>query len=385
MSEYQYYEFMAIDRPLDPNAMADLRQISSRARITPTSLTNVYNYGDFRDDPDRLMDRYFDAHLYVANWGSRRLMLRLPAAAFPLALAKPYAIAETMTARATADHVILTLQTNPEEWGGSYEEGEGWLAPLLSLRSELLAGDLRCLYLGWLAAIDEYVVEDEDVEPPVPPGLQQLSAPLTTLAEFLRLDPDLLGVAAAGSVGEPPVGPTTADLAAWIATLPTGEKDRMVMRVMQGEGSALAGELHRRFREGQRRTAASERPDAPRRTAGELRAASERAAEERKRKEAERAARARERRARELAAAREQHLDTLVGREDELWRQVDQAIAARLPKEYDRAIEMLKDLRDLATRAGQAEGVTARIRALREQHQRKRTLLKRFDRANLPQ
>jgi hypothetical protein len=36
MSEYQYYEFQAIDRPLDPAAQQALRSISSRARFTAT-------------------------------------------------------------------------------------------------------------------------------------------------------------------------------------------------------------------------------------------------------------------------------------------------------------------------------------------------------------
>jgi len=42
MSEYQYYEFLAIDRPLDRAAQDALRSISSRARITATSFTNHY-------------------------------------------------------------------------------------------------------------------------------------------------------------------------------------------------------------------------------------------------------------------------------------------------------------------------------------------------------
>ena len=36
MSEYQYYEFVAVDRPLGPGQMAQLRALSTRARITPT-------------------------------------------------------------------------------------------------------------------------------------------------------------------------------------------------------------------------------------------------------------------------------------------------------------------------------------------------------------
>ena len=45
MSEYQYYEFLAIDSPLDAKQMAALRALSTRAEITSTSFTNVYNWG----------------------------------------------------------------------------------------------------------------------------------------------------------------------------------------------------------------------------------------------------------------------------------------------------------------------------------------------------
>ena len=37
MSEYQYYEFQAIDRPLTQEQMAELRGYSTRAQITATS------------------------------------------------------------------------------------------------------------------------------------------------------------------------------------------------------------------------------------------------------------------------------------------------------------------------------------------------------------
>lgn len=78
MSEYQYYEFQAIDRPLGEADRAELQALSSRARVTSTSFTNHYNYGDFRGDPRNLVERWFDLHLYLANWGTRRLMIRLP-------------------------------------------------------------------------------------------------------------------------------------------------------------------------------------------------------------------------------------------------------------------------------------------------------------------
>jgi hypothetical protein len=78
MSEYQYYEFQAIDRPRSEADRQALRDLSTRARITATSFTNSYEWGDFKGDPAQLMERWFDLHLYLANWGSRRLMIRLP-------------------------------------------------------------------------------------------------------------------------------------------------------------------------------------------------------------------------------------------------------------------------------------------------------------------
>ena len=36
MSEYQYYEFLAVDRPLTAAEQAEVRQLSTRARITAT-------------------------------------------------------------------------------------------------------------------------------------------------------------------------------------------------------------------------------------------------------------------------------------------------------------------------------------------------------------
>ena len=50
MSEYQFYEFLAVDRPLTRDDQEALRSLSSRATITATSFTNEYNFGDFRGD-----------------------------------------------------------------------------------------------------------------------------------------------------------------------------------------------------------------------------------------------------------------------------------------------------------------------------------------------
>ena len=66
MSEYQYYEFLALDRRLTDKEMKEIRTVSSRAEITPTSFANEYNYGDFKGDEYEFLKRYFDAYSTVA-------------------------------------------------------------------------------------------------------------------------------------------------------------------------------------------------------------------------------------------------------------------------------------------------------------------------------
>src|SRR5262249_27983888 len=85
MSEYQYYEFAAIDRPLTTVHRQQLRAISSRAHITATSFVNTYNFGDLKADPLKLLERYFVLFIYVANWGMRWFAMRVPTrAAMPI-------------------------------------------------------------------------------------------------------------------------------------------------------------------------------------------------------------------------------------------------------------------------------------------------------------
>lgn len=51
--------------------------MSARVQITAIGFTNEYQWGNFGADPVTLMERNYDAHPYVANWGTRRLMIRL--------------------------------------------------------------------------------------------------------------------------------------------------------------------------------------------------------------------------------------------------------------------------------------------------------------------
>lgn len=150
MSEYQYYEFAAIDRPLTRAEMAELRAVSSRAVITSRSFTNHYQWGDLKADPADWMHRYFDAFVYTAAWCSCHLSLRLPKAVFHKAELKIFARGPALSIDASATHWVLdwTLAESEDYDRFSEDDGSGWMRSLIPLRDELMRGDLRPLYLG---------------------------------------------------------------------------------------------------------------------------------------------------------------------------------------------------------------------------------------------
>ncbi|MEI6777665.1 MAG: hypothetical protein WCK70_12270 [Chloroflexales bacterium] len=56
MSEYQYYEFQTIDRPLTAEQQAEMRRLSSRVELSASCATFNYAYGSFRSDPLKVLE-----------------------------------------------------------------------------------------------------------------------------------------------------------------------------------------------------------------------------------------------------------------------------------------------------------------------------------------
>jgi hypothetical protein len=380
MSEYQYYEFRAVDRPLTSREIASLRAISSRAIITPTSFVNTYNYGDFGGDPDALMEKYFDEFVYVANWGTHQFMLRAPSNVLGRRDCAPYCKGDSLRVWSAQDHVVLSFHLEGLE--SDYdEEGEGWMDSLAPLRADLLRGDLRALYLGWLLAVGREEIEDDEPEPRVPPGLRDLSEPLQSLADFLYIDPDLLESAATASADLKIESPPPDLLEQWVAGLPKHEKNALLVQVAMGSNPHLGADLIRRFQ--------LTLPKAPantaqaRRTAGELRSAAEALAEEKMRREEEGERREREVEEERKAAERTKRLRELAAREESAWAEVDRLIATKRPNDYDRAVLLLLDLRDVAAGTGRGDLFKRRFRGIAERHAAKPSFLRKLRDAGL--
>ena len=379
MSEYQYYDFKTIDHALTKTEMAALRAISTRAVITTTSFTNHYEWGDLKADPLKLLEKYFDAFVYVANWGTREFHLRLPQELVDFKQLKSILPGNAARARSAGQFVIVTFESEVES-DDDWDDGTGWMGSLLSLRSDLLRGDIRCLYLGWLMCAQDEEFSGEVLEPPVPAGLRERTAPLDSLIEFLGIDEDLVEVAASASAPLK-AGPSRKELAAWIRGLPANEKDDLLIDFLSESGERWRVELLQRF---QRENAVATSLGAiERRTVKDLVTAARVRADERARQlSAKRAADAARKKAKD-EADRAEYLEGLAKREKAVWKQVEAYIQQRQPKDYERAVILLTDLHDLAVRQEDETGFQLTMEELRKTHAAKGAFLRRLAKANL--
>ena len=100
--------------------------------------------------------------------------------------------------------------------------------------------------LGWLLTLRTSELNSDTIEPPVPSGLGDLSAPLRGLADFLRIDSDLIDAAVECSDEQSAPALSRANLARWVAKLPSQEKDTVIAALLKGEDLHIGDELRQR-------------------------------------------------------------------------------------------------------------------------------------------
>jgi len=380
MSEYQYYEFQTADRRLSEKETQELRAYSTRARITPTTFVNEYSFGNFKGNADVWMEKYFDGFLYLASWGTQILQLALPTKLLSATTARLYCATDVASVREKSGRIILSF-ISEDEAGGDWVEGEGLLSSLMPLRTDLARGDVRCLYLGWLLGVQNRALDDDEAEPAVPPNLAELSGALSHFIDFLRIDPELIAVAAQASPQARTPSANRQEMAAWVASLPTKEKDGLLVRLMDGGDLHIGAELLSRFN--RQHAARDSVAEPPRRTVAELLAAAESRREASRREKARLTEKERAHRERMAAVAREKHLDSVATRVEEHWAEIESLIATKQPKKYDLAVQHLVDLRDVAVRCGSESDFARRLVLLRASHATKPSFTDRLNRNGL--
>jgi hypothetical protein len=366
MSEYQYYEFQSVDKRLTEEEKSEIRKISSRVNPTANTAIFTYSYSDLRAEPMDLMKKYFDAMLYIANWGTKRLMFRFPKQLIDTDLIQEYCVRYVIEAKVTSKYVIVDITTNNEE-GFGWIEPEDELSPLIQLRQDLLHGDYRFLYLAWLKAIEE---ENEKLinklEPPVPPNLKSLSPALKSFVDFFEINQDLIKVAAEESVDQDTAN--RLDIASLVVRLSEEERNSFLVRVANGEPN-IDMELIKRLEQ----FVSVDNPLAgKRRKVADLLKKAEDAAIERR---AEEKRRAEEQRIKELKA--------LAKREPEVWADVMSLINQKTPNAYDVAIEHLKRLNELSKYLNKKEEFDLRTAKLAEEFRKRPSLIGKMKKGGL--
>lgn len=368
MSEYQYYEWQAVDRRLTEDEQEAVQGLSSHIEVSPSSAVVTYSWGDFKHDPEEVLVRYFDAHLYLANWGSHRLMFRFPKELVDHKVVVPYCGGNVAVFRTTGKYHVLDIRWDEEE-GGNWVEGEGLLSSFEPLRENILRGDYRALYLAWLKGIESEECGDKQrrqLEPPVPAGLKDLSPALERFVEWFEIDTCLIEAAAEASpeLAQIPI----VDFRPLIGRLSRQECDDFLERLARNE-PAVGLELTKRL------SAFVERrpiPSVDRRTIGQLLDTAGMLRDRNKRQAQE--------------EARKKHaaeMEYLAEHEQEIWQNIETLIGMKQPKHYDLAVAQMAKLKTLHEGRKSQSVFYEKLSALLERHRNKPSLKNRMQRANL--
>jgi hypothetical protein len=363
MSEYQYYEFAAIDGPISDEGLRYARGCSSRADVSRVRWRNTYNFGDFGGSVDTLL-KYYDAHFYIANWGTVRLGLAFPKGAIAREAIQPYLrmgkrYENTLTVKEIGNRCIIWWERN-EEGGGGWTEGEDVIDQLIGV----------ALFLGWLADFHpDEPLDPKDgavVVPPIPTGLDHLSPALAALIEHFPVDCDALAVAAGLSQASTP---DRIPMATVLEGLSVAEMRSLLARVAEGGGAGVTAELNRLT------YPRVENPVGRTMNCTDFAARAMETRQGREKKEAETAAAKKQ----HEAELRKQHLASIMKRADTLWSALDPLMDQKIASAYDQVDTQLRELRDAYAQAGDNDAFQRKLSGFRLRYSNRPAMLRRIE------
>ncbi len=366
MSEHQIVAFRAIDGPVGTGDLEYMRKQSSRARITPWSFDNEYHFGDFGGNSLEMLRRGYDVHLHYADFGIRKLLIRYPFGLPNAAEAELYFNAGALEFVEDKKGPGGTLSIQPSHEPGDLDglwEFDELLDRLLPLRAELLAGDLRPLYLAHLAiACDNEHDPELTTERPVPAGLGQLSDAQRALAELYGLSGSLVAAAAQES---PPLA-TQDDpqdsYPEWLRGQSQTIKDAWLAQLMSQSHATVRNQILAEFKKSRREPVwPTVRRD---RTISSLLATAEAIDQKADRKKAEGVARERTKRLAEIATNPTRTL-----------RETEELAKQRSKAAYTQISTLLAELRESQAGTDQSEVAEQQAQKLNRENPTLRTLV----------
>jgi hypothetical protein len=373
MSEYQYYEWQALERPLTATEQAAVNGLSSHIDVTSSQAIVTYEWGDFKHDPITVLAKYFDAYLYITNWGTRHLAFRFSKGILDTKTVEMYCDEEHIRIKTLGQAQILEFEMNEEEGFDEWIDQRGLLSTLGRLRDDILQGDYRVLYLAWLQAMsletDQYEEDEDDPdnsfndpEPPLPAGLKQLTPSLEAFADFFEINPSLISAASQLSRDLTPLQQT--DFAPLISRLTRQECDEFLSKIASAEPGAVTA-LRKKLFSFEKSTPKVETHP---RSFGELLETAEKLSRAAARRQAE------EERKRHVAEMQE-----LAKRETQTWQEIEKLVQmGSAARNYNGAIALLSKLQQLAEFQGTQANFTARVRELGERYRKRAALMERL-------
>jgi hypothetical protein len=365
MSEYQSVAFRAIDGPVSEKNLEFMRRQSSRAEITPWAFDNEYHYGDFHGDAAEMLRRGYDIHLHYANFGTRDLLIRLPHGLPDASAAAPYFGEDALQFLKDKQGAGGILSITPYYEAGDKEELwniDELLGRLISLRAEILDGDLRPLYLAHLAvACDSNHDREETKEAPVPAGLDKLSDAQRALAELYGLGESLIAAAARGAPAPPAKRDAQNQYADWLWRQPEATKNAWLTDLLADSHSTVRREILAEFQKSRGTT--SWPTVSLNRTITELETAAEELKHQANHEAQTKAARAR---AKKLAAMTADPTTTL--------RETERLVAQGSREAYRKIAALLADLRTALAGSDQADLAEQQARKLKDNNPTLRVL-----------
>jgi hypothetical protein len=274
-----------------------------------------------------------------------------------------------LTIKEIGNRCIVWWERNEE--GGWWDTGgEGLIDELIGIREELMRGDFRALFLGWLADFNpEEWQESKDgavLMPPIPTGLNHLSPALTKLIEHFPVDPDALAVAARLSQA------STSEripMAAVLEKLSVSEMRALLARVAEGSGASVMAELNRLT------YPRVQIPVGPAMRCTDLAAKSIETREARLKKEAAAEAAKRQRE----AERRKQHLTSVLQRANSIWSGLDPLMDQKIGSAYDQAAVQLQELRDAYAQANDIGAFQQKLSGFRHRYSNRPAMLRRIE------
>jgi hypothetical protein len=253
------------------------------------------------------------------------------------------------------------LSIEPEAEPDTYDylyEVHSILHRLAPLREMILSGDLRPLYLAWLAP----VWDEEAIEPPVPAGLGKTDRALEALAEFYEISPDLITAAAEQSPAAAKKTDRHSAARKWIDGLSKVELKQIVDDLVSKDAAIVRADALSQIR---RSVPVSPPATAmPSRTFGQINELAILVGSDRK-KNADAA----------KAKARKKHLKSIAANPKKTIRRIDTLVAGRTRECYHQVADCLTDLAEALGAGPGPENARQIAQKLRQRKPRSNVLI----------